>query len=108
MAKSISQENQAEAMKMAKATQKPSQTKEQTKLIAQGIEKGIAEYKKLQKAKARGADKQRKQNLKAKNQLNHDVVEQQQPPQSQKSYLPWVLLIASWVGFIASHVLQAN
>ncbi|WP_076538809.1 DUF2956 domain-containing protein [Shewanella sp. UCD-KL21] len=107
MAKSISQETQAEAMKMAKATQKPSQTKEQTKLIAQGIEKGIAEYKKLQKAKAREKDKQRKQNLKAKHQPMNDDVEQPLP-QSQKSYLPWVLLIASWVGFIASHVLQTS
>ncbi|MCA2486923.1 MULTISPECIES: DUF2956 family protein, partial [Vibrio] len=34
-------ETQTEAMKIAKATQKPGQTKEQTKLIAQGIEKGI-------------------------------------------------------------------
>ncbi|MEF1163713.1 DUF2956 family protein, partial [Vibrio parahaemolyticus] len=38
-------ETQTEAMKIAKATQKPGQTKEQTKLIAQGIEKGIAQYK---------------------------------------------------------------
>ena len=33
-----SQETQAEAMRIAKSTQKPGQTKEQTKLIAQGIE----------------------------------------------------------------------
>ncbi|MBT0328128.1 DUF2956 family protein, partial [Vibrio campbellii] len=44
-----SQETQTEAMKIAKSTQKPGQTKEQTKLIAQGIEKGIAQYKKQQK-----------------------------------------------------------
>ncbi|MDF5538971.1 DUF2956 family protein, partial [Vibrio parahaemolyticus] len=31
-----SQETQAEAMRIAKSTQKPGQTKEQTKLIAQG------------------------------------------------------------------------
>lgn len=49
-------------MKIAKATQKPAQTKEQTKLIAQGIEKGIALYKKQQKEKAREADKQKKKN----------------------------------------------
>lgn len=42
-------ETQTEAMKIAKATQKPGQTKEQTKLIAQGIEKGIAQYKKTAK-----------------------------------------------------------
>ena len=43
-----SQEVQTEAIKVAKSIQKPKQTKEQTKLIAQGIEKGIAEYKKQQ------------------------------------------------------------
>ena len=36
-----SPQTQQEAMKVAKATQKPGQTKEQTKLIAQGIEKAL-------------------------------------------------------------------
>lgn len=45
---------------MAKATQRHRQSKEQTKIIAQGIEKGIDQYKKQQKAKAREKDKQRK------------------------------------------------
>ncbi|WP_394129403.1 DUF2956 family protein [Shewanella maritima] len=62
----ISAETQQQAMAVAKATQKPGQTKEQTKLIAAGIEKGIAEYKKLQKSKARVRDKQRKQLQKQK------------------------------------------
>ena len=53
-----------ESMKIARATQKPNQTKEQTKLIAQGIQKGIAEYKKQQKGKARDLGKLKKQ-------LNH-------------------------------------
>ena len=53
----ISIESQQEAMAIAKATQKPAQTKEQTKLIAQGIEKGITLYKKQQKERAREADK---------------------------------------------------
>ncbi len=44
-----SPQTQQEAMKVAKATQKPGQTKEQTKLIAQGIEKGIALYKNSKK-----------------------------------------------------------
>ena len=42
----ISPETQQEAMKIARANQKPGQTKEQTQLIAQGIQKGIDEYKK--------------------------------------------------------------
>ena len=56
----ISKEVEEQALKVAKATQKPKQTKEQTKLIAQGIEKGIAEYKKLAKSKQRDADKAKK------------------------------------------------
>ncbi len=52
-----------EALRVAKSTQSPGQTKEQTKLIAKGIEKGIAFYKQQQKAKARELDKARKKAL---------------------------------------------
>jgi hypothetical protein len=55
---------QEEAMRMARRIQKPGQTKEQTKLIAQGIAKGIELYKKQQSAKARERDKARKRALK--------------------------------------------
>ncbi|MCC4833778.1 DUF2956 domain-containing protein [Shewanella sp. 10N.7] len=108
MAKSISQETQNEAMKVAKATQKPSQTKEQTKLIALGIEKGIAEYKKQQKAKARGRDKQRKQDLKAKSRQETSEIEfiAEAPTSSPK--FPWILLVASWVGFLIYALLNGN
>ena len=41
----VSSSTQEQAIKVAKGTQKKGQTKEQTKLIAQGIEKGISEYK---------------------------------------------------------------
>ncbi|OOE90952.1 DUF2956 domain-containing protein [Salinivibrio sharmensis] len=100
----ISPETQQDAMRVAKATQKPGQTKAQTKLIAQGIEKGIAQYKKEQKAKARTQDKARK-----KQQKPTPVVEQSsepapssQPPTQDKGYsrLPWLLLVVSWIGFI--------
>ena len=46
-----------EALRIARGTQRPGQTKEQTKLIAQGIQKGIEQYKKQQNAKARELDK---------------------------------------------------
>jgi hypothetical protein len=59
---------QEESLRMARATQKPGQTKEQTKLIAQGIAKGIEMYKKQQSAKARERDKARKRALKLKQQ----------------------------------------
>lgn len=42
-----------EALRVAKGTQSPGQTKEQTKLIAKGIEKGIALYKKQEREKVR-------------------------------------------------------
>ena len=58
--KQVSPEVAEEAIKVAKSTARPGQTKEQTKLIAQGIEKGIAEFKKREKAKARERDKERK------------------------------------------------
>ena len=108
MAKNISQETQAEAIKVAKATQKPSQTKEQTKLIAQGIEKGIAEYKKQQKVKARGKDKQRKQDLKAKSRQESDEVEGITEASPSNTNLPWILLVASWVGFLSYALLNGS
>jgi hypothetical protein len=105
MAKTISNETQDEAMKVAKATQKPGQTKEQTKLIALGVEKGIAEFKKQHKSKARDRDKARKQDIKSKMRANADsdneVIETEDKPSVQR--LPWGLLIISWIGFIAWH-----
>jgi len=103
----ISPESQAEAMKIAKATQKPGQTKDQTKLIAQGIEKGIALYKKQQKEKSRQADRARKKHQKEKqttsNDQNDTQMEQIEPAPSKKSsqLIPWLLLLVSWVVFIA-------
>ncbi|MCE9789683.1 DUF2956 domain-containing protein [Shewanella chilikensis] len=103
----ISNETQTEAMRVAKATQKAGQTKEQTRLIAQGIEKGIAEYKKQQKAKARERDKARKQELRQKKKLQHNEdegVEASELPSSHipkwQLLLPWTLLILSWIWFI--------
>ncbi|GAL33019.1 hypothetical protein JCM19240_6451 [Vibrio maritimus] len=98
-------ETQQEAMKIAKATQKPGQTKEQTKLVAQGIEKGIALYKKQQKEKKRQADKAQKKQKRAKsvepasNQAITDTSETKSAPRT--AILPWALLAISWVGFIA-------
>lgn len=82
---SVSAQTEDQSLEIAKATQKPGQTKEQTKLIAKGIEKGIAEYKKRQKAKARELDKKRKK-LDAKqesleqnaNELNDDLLSKKQ------------------------------
>ncbi|QBF83291.1 DUF2956 domain-containing protein [Shewanella maritima] len=107
-ANAISDETKQQAMAVAKANQKPGQTKEQTKLIAAGIEKGIAEYKKQQKAKARTRDKQRKAQIKAKqNQQAAELepVEFEQPIYTSQ-FTPLakalaVLLVVSW-GVIAA------
>lgn len=113
MKPTISTETQQEALAAAKATQKPGQTKEQTKLIAQGIEKGIAEYKKLLKAKARERDKARKQQLKAKARTVNDIdnlddAEEIIDSQSQFTRATWVaiaLLVLCWAGFAAYYVM---
>lgn len=99
----ISQETQDEAMLIAKSTQRPGQTKEQTRLIAQGIQKGIAEYKKNAKNKQRQADKARKKKLKEKLQEEQQEKLEVQPQQEMKNgaILPWSLLIVSWLGFAA-------
>ncbi|WP_158107652.1 DUF2956 domain-containing protein [Vibrio furnissii] len=99
-----SPQTQQEAMKVAKATQKPGQTKEQTKLIAQGIEKGIALYKKQQKEKSRQADRARKKAIRSKPSVTAAAGDVDPSFDTEttatRSWLPWALLAASWLGFI--------
>ncbi|ART79882.1 DUF2956 domain-containing protein [Oceanisphaera avium] len=98
-------ETQAEAERIAKATQKPGQTKEQTRLIAQGVQKGIDEYKKQQKVRARAADKAKKQRIKnavlEENESQFMQAERELTPVSHSygAWLPWALLMVSWLGF---------
>lgn len=100
-----SKETQQEAQQIAKATQKPGQTKEQTKLIAQGIEKGIAVYKKQQKEKKRQADKAQKKIKRDKQvssaALENTEVKKDSGVKANSTRLPWFLLATSWIGFIA-------
>lgn len=95
MKSKVSKETQAEAARLTKSTQKTALNKEQRKLIAQGIEKGIAEYKKQQKAKSRERDKAKKKPVKTES-ANVDVIETKKP--SSDKY-PWFLLGLSWLGF---------
>lgn len=96
----VSKEAQDQAVKVAKAIQKPGQTKEQTKLIAQGIEKGIAEYKKQQSRKNRERDKAKKQELKAKAEIIDVEITDKVSDKHGNAILPWSLLGLSWFGFI--------
>ena len=100
----ISKQARAEALKIARGTQRPGQRKEQTKLIAQGIEKGIAEFRKREKAKARERDKVRKKASRESNPTQPQA-EQTGNVQTKKSaswsvWIPWVLLLASWAYFL--------
>jgi hypothetical protein len=103
MKKQQNQATEIEALKVAKSIQKPNQTKEQTKLIAQGIEKGIAEYKKQQSKKSRERDKAKKQIRKeqARQENPNDSMTLQAEDDTNKiTPLPWLLLVASWFGFL--------
>jgi len=95
-------------MKIARGTQKPGQTKEQTKLVAQGVQKGIEEYKKRQNAKARELDKKLKKAAASGTsdiRLADDNVE---PAAVKNNILPWVLLMISWLGFAAYIFINKN
>lgn len=94
----VSSKTKEDSISAAKATQKPGQTKEQTKLIAQGIQKGIEHYKKQQKSKVRDLDKQLKKarHLSAEKEVETEVVIRYQLP-----WLPWSLLGISWAIFIS-------
>lgn len=100
MKNKVSPEIKVQAVKMAKGTHKSGQTKEQTKLIAQGIEKGIAEYKKQQGKKLRELDKQRKQKIKQREPDSTETAEVASNNGRMK-FLPWILLASSWLGFVA-------
>jgi hypothetical protein len=100
MKQKVSTEIQAESARITNGIKKPDQTKEQTKLIAAGIEKGIFQYKKTYKAKLRQLDKQKKQ----KSRSNTVTAEQEsvigiEPTKARSSRLPWALLALSWAGF---------
>ncbi len=96
-----SPETVAEAQRIARANQRPGQTKEQTKLIAQGIQKGIDQYKKQQKAKAREQDRRRKKTTAAgaSQETTAEPVEHTVAT-TRSSRLPWILLGISWAGFV--------
>ncbi|GAW96157.1 MULTISPECIES: DUF2956 family protein [Colwellia] len=102
MTNKVSKETQEQALKVATGRQKKGQSKEQTKLIAQGIEKGISEYKKLQSKKSRERDKDRKQQIKQKQRSAQELSGLGESTEVKKSNkLPWLLLGLSWLGFIS-------
>ena len=97
----LSEVTHDEAMRIARGRQRPGQTKEQTKLIAQGIQEGIKQYRKQQSARARELDKKLK---KVKQQIaSPDVheIEVQEKVIYRQHWLPWALLVLSWLAMAA-------
>ena len=108
-----SPETVEQSLAMARATQRPGQTKEQTRLIAQGIQKGIEHYKKQQKAKARTLDKKLKKVSAQSNSRQDRSSENNNVPQQgglkviyKQARLPWILLLLTWSGVAAYFILQ--
>lgn len=90
-----------EATRIARGTQRPGQTKEQTKLIAQGIQKGIEEFKKRQNAKARELDRKLKKVDQQLSSPEARELEVQERMVFRQHWLPWVLLVLSWLAMAA-------
>lgn len=103
--KQVSEQSRLEAMAIAKGTQSAGQTKEQTRLIAKGIERGIDIYKKQQKEKARELDRR----LRAQRQAPIDAGKSEPAapaataPEApaRNALLPWLLLGLTWAGIVA-------
>lgn len=94
-----SPQTQEEALKLARATQRPGQTKEQTRLITQGIQKGIDLYKKQQKEKAREMSKRLKKASRLKDSsVDPEEVEIIETVMYRQHWLPWLLLVLTWLG----------
>ena len=75
----------------------PGQTKEQTRLIAQGIQKGIEQYRRQESAKARELDKLRKKTRQQVPAPQPEVRIEERVVYRQH-WLPWVLLLLTWAG----------
>jgi hypothetical protein len=93
----------AEALKIANMIHIEGQTKAETKLIANGVQRGMEMFLRQQSERARELDKRAKkikQMGQAVNQaaLGSDVAENQSG--SGLSKLPWVLLVISWSVFL--------
>jgi len=93
----LSEASQDEAMRIARGTQRPGQTKEQTKLIAQGIQKGIEQYKKQHSLKARELDKKLKKVNQQLASPEARELEVQEQTVYRQHWLPWLLLVLSWL-----------
>jgi hypothetical protein len=94
---SSSDSSHDEALRIAQGTQRPGQAKEQTKLIAQGIQKGIEQYRKQQNARTRELDKKRKKANQQATPADAHEIKIQEKVVYRQHWLPWILLVLTWV-----------
>ena len=89
----------AEAQKIASMQKIDGQTKEQTKLIAKGIQKGIEHYLRQSSEKSRDLDRRTKALKKKESNAEVSSVEIEKVVYRHSIY-PWVGLVVSWLFFI--------
>lgn len=96
----------AEAVRIANSQHVDGQTKEQTRLIAKGIQRGMEQYLRQQSEKSRELDKRVKKVKHLANSLHNPKPQVDQalnlPTKNSDlsySFLPWVLLGVSWFIF---------
>jgi hypothetical protein len=94
------------ALNIARATQQPGQSKEQTRLIAQGIQKGIAQYKQQLKSRARKLDKESRKLAGKKIPAGGAGKGGGEKIVYKQHGLPWMLLFISWLAGAVVFVLQ--
>jgi hypothetical protein len=94
-----------EAQRIARGIQRPGQTKDQTRLIAQGIQKGIELYKKQQSARARELDKKLKKLDRQLDAPETPDAEVQDRKVYRQHWLPWLLLLLSWAAMAVGWLL---
>ena len=103
-----------EALKLARGIKEQGQTKEQTRVVAKGIRKGIEQYKKQQKSKARELDKKLKkvnrqeQLLQSTQSVQANNSDSSLAPGSHSpgTRLPWLLLVITWLGIAAYAIFE--
>lgn len=99
--KKDSRDLKAEALKLAAGYKVDGQSKEHTKLIANGVARGIEQFLRQQSEKTRNLDKRSKQLKKATAQIRSEAVQASEAVVPVKAAtwlvaLPWCLLFASW------------
>jgi len=93
--------NQAEALQIARGTQRPGQHREQTRLIAQGIQKGTEHCKKQQNIKARNLDKELNKVYRQIAPSEAPEIEALAKVICKRHRLLWLLLVPGWAAITA-------